>query len=44
MSTCTEDILRIAPDHANLCASARTTERLDRVAAALRCFDRFLDL
>jgi len=43
--TCTEDMLRIAPDHANLWRQAAVmNQRLDRVAAALRCFDRFLDL
>jgi regulator of sirC expression with transglutaminase-like and TPR domain len=43
--TCTEDMLRIAPDHANLWRQAAVmNQRLDRVGAALRCFDRFLDL
>jgi regulator of sirC expression with transglutaminase-like and TPR domain len=43
--TCTEDMLRIAPDHADLWRQAAVmNQRLDRVAAALRCFDRFLML
>ena len=43
--TCTEDMLRIAPDHADLWRQAAVmNQRLDRVGAALRCFDRFLDL
>ncbi len=43
--TCTEDMLRIAPDHANLWRQAAVmNQRLDRVGAALRCFDRFLRL
>jgi regulator of sirC expression with transglutaminase-like and TPR domain len=43
--TCTEDMLRIAPDNANLWRQAAVmNQRLDRVGAALRCFDRFLDL
>jgi len=43
--TCTEDMLRIAPDHAELWRQAAVmNQRLDRVGAALRCFDRFLSL
>ena len=44
--TCTEDMLRIAPDHARTCGARRRVmnQRLDRVSAALRCFDRFLTL
>jgi len=43
--TCTEDMLRIAPDHAELWRQAAVmNQRLDRVSAALRCFDRFLTL
>ena len=43
--TCTEDMLRIAPDHADLWRQAAVmNQRLDRVSAALRCFDRFLAL
>jgi len=43
--TCTEDMLRIAPDHADLWRQAAVmNQRLDRVGAALRCFDRFLVL
>jgi regulator of sirC expression with transglutaminase-like and TPR domain len=43
--TCTEDMLRIAPDHADLWRQAAVmNQRLDRVGAALRCFDRFLML
>ena len=42
---CTEDMLRIAPDHAELWRQAALmNQRLDRVAAALRCFERFLEL
>jgi regulator of sirC expression with transglutaminase-like and TPR domain len=41
--TCTEDMLRIAPDHAALWREAGLMhQRLDHVAAALRCFERFL--
>lgn len=41
--TCAEDMLRIAPDHAELWRQAATlNQRLDRVGAALRCYDRFL--
>ncbi len=40
---CAEDMLRIAPDHAELWRQAATlNQRLDRVGAALRCYDRFL--
>ena len=43
--TCTEDMLRIAPDHADLWRQAAVmNQRLDRVSAALRCFERFLAL
>jgi regulator of sirC expression with transglutaminase-like and TPR domain len=43
--TCVEDMLRIAPDDAPLWRdAAMMNQRLDRVAAALRCFDRFLTL
>jgi regulator of sirC expression with transglutaminase-like and TPR domain len=43
--TCTEDMLRIAPDRAELWRQAAVmNQRLDRVGAALRCFDRFLAL
>jgi regulator of sirC expression with transglutaminase-like and TPR domain len=41
--TCAEDMLRIAPDHAELWRQAATlNQKLDRVGAALRCYDRFL--
>ena len=40
-----EDMLRIAPDHASLWREAAlVNQRLDHVGAALRCFERFLDL
>jgi regulator of sirC expression with transglutaminase-like and TPR domain len=43
--TCTEDMLRVAPDHADLWRQAAVmNQRLDRVGAALRCFERFLAL
>ena len=43
--TCAEDMLRIAPDHATLWhQTALMNQKLDRIAAALRCFDRFLVL
>jgi regulator of sirC expression with transglutaminase-like and TPR domain len=43
--TCTEDMLLIAPDHADLWRQAAVmNQRLDRVGAALRCFERFLVL
>ncbi len=42
---CAEDMLRIAPNEAFLWReTALMNQRLDRVAAALRCFERFLDL
>ena len=42
---CTEDMLRIAPDHAALWREAAVmNQSLDYVAAALRCYARFLDL
>lgn len=42
---CTEDMLRLAPDAASLWREAGLmNQRLDRVGAALLCFDRFLDL
>lgn len=43
--TCTEDMLRIAPDHADLWRQAAVmNQRLDQIRAALRCFERFLML
>ena len=43
--TCTEDMLRIAPDNADLWRRAAVmNQRLDRVSAALRCYERFLRL
>lgn len=43
--SCTEDMLRIAPDTAALWREAALMhQRLDHVAAALRCFERFLAL
>jgi regulator of sirC expression with transglutaminase-like and TPR domain len=43
--TCTEDMLHVAPDHASLWRQAAVmNQRLDRIGAALRCFDRFLAL
>jgi regulator of sirC expression with transglutaminase-like and TPR domain len=43
--TCTEDMLRIAPDNSDLWRQAAVmNQRLDRVSAALRCFERFLAL
>ena len=43
--SCAEDMLRIAPDHATLWhQTALMNQKLDRIAAALRCFDRFLVL
>ena len=43
--TCAEDMLRIAPDHASLWQQvALLNQKLDRIGAALRCFDRFLAL
>jgi regulator of sirC expression with transglutaminase-like and TPR domain len=42
---CAEDMLRIAPDHASLWQqTALLNQKLDRIGAALRCFDRFLAL
>ena len=42
---CTEDMLRIAPDSSLLWREAALmNQRLDRVSAALRCFERFLAL
>ncbi len=42
---CTEDMLRIAPDEAILWREAALfNQRLDHVSAALRCFERFLNL
>lgn len=42
---CAEDMLRIGPDHAELWRqSAMLHHRLDQMAAALRCYDRFLAL
>ena len=43
--TCIEDMLRIAPDTAALWRDAAViNQRLERVAAALRCYGRFLDI
>ncbi len=43
--TCAEDMLRFAPDHAELWRQAAAmNQRMDRVGAALRCYDRFLAL
>ena len=42
---CVEDMLRIAPDNSRLWREAGTlNQRLERVDAALRCYDRFLRL
>lgn len=42
---CTEDMLRIAPDRTMLWHEAGLlNQRLDHVAAALRCYERFLTL
>ncbi len=42
---CAENMLRIAPDSAALWReTALLNQRLDRVAAALGCFEKFLDL
>ncbi len=42
---CAEDMLRIAPDHAELWRqTALMNQGLDRVGAALRCYERFLEL
>ncbi|MGI4946341.1 MAG: SirB1 family protein [Janthinobacterium lividum] len=43
--TCIEDMLRIAPDTSVLWRDAAIiNQRLERVAAALRCYERFLDI
>jgi len=43
--SCAEDMLRIAPDHASLWHQvALLNQKLDRISAAIRCFDRFLAL
>jgi regulator of sirC expression with transglutaminase-like and TPR domain len=43
--TCVQDMLRIAPDHATLWREAALMhQRLDQVAAAVRCLERFLAL
>ncbi len=43
--TCTEDMLRLAPDSAALWREAGLmNQRLDRIGAALVCLDRFLGL
>ena len=43
--TCAEDMLRVAPDHAELWRQAAAmNQRLDRVGAALRCYEQFLKL
>jgi len=42
---CCEDMLRVEPDHADLWRRAGVMhQRLDHVAAALSCFERFLEL
>ena len=42
---CTEDMLRVAPDQAELWRqAAMLNQQLDRVSAALRCFERCLRL
>lgn len=42
---CTEDMLRLSPDHAILWREAGLmNQRLERIAAALTCFDRSLEL
>lgn len=42
---CIEDMLRIAPDHAEMWRQAAMIhQRLDHVGAALKCYDRFLAL
>jgi regulator of sirC expression with transglutaminase-like and TPR domain len=42
---CTEDMLRLAPDMAPLWREAGLmNQRLDRIGAALACFDHFLEL
>jgi regulator of sirC expression with transglutaminase-like and TPR domain len=43
--TCIEDMLRIAPEQAELWRQAGTmNQKLDRVAAASACYRKFLDL
>lgn len=43
--SCTEDMLRISPDNAQLWREAAVmNQRLDHVAAALKCYSRFLNL
>ena len=43
--SCTENMLRIAPDNASLWReAAMNNERLDHIATALKCYGRFLDL
>lgn len=43
--SCAEDMLRVAPDHSELWRQAAAmNQRLDRVGAALRCYERFLVL
>ncbi len=43
--TCLEDMLRIAPEEARLWREAAyVNQKLDRVGAALRCFEQFLAL
>lgn len=40
-----EDMIRIAPDHASLWQQAALmNQRLERIGAAVRCYDRFLTL
>jgi regulator of sirC expression with transglutaminase-like and TPR domain len=42
---CVDDMLRIAPDHASLWREAGTmNQRLGAYQAAIRCYERFLDL
>ena len=41
--TCIEDMLRIAPNHAELWRQAAVmNEKQDQIGAAMRCYDRFL--
>ena len=43
--SCIEDMLRIAPDHAELWRQAGAMhQRMEHVAAAVRCYDRYLQL
>ena len=43
--TCTEDMLRLVPDHAPMWREAGLmNQRLDRIGAALACLDRCLEL